>query len=120
MGHEKAMTIEDAIQHCYEVAELLRKNNPCDSCATEHEQLAKWLEELVQLRATLPDIETLMVERDGMRSNWYKSIESIKALKAERDAAVSDLRKLVPAWRWDGTVPAKEHGIPKCERVEFG
>lgn len=36
-----AMTLDDAIKHCYEVAE--RK---CDDCGKEHLQLAKWLEEL--------------------------------------------------------------------------
>ena len=93
------MTIEEAIRHCYEVAESLRKSNPCDTCAEEHEQLARWLEELVQLRAELPDVEALI---------------------AERDAAVSDLRKLVPIWAWDGLLRPKEKDIPKHGRVEFG
>ncbi len=120
MSNEKAMTIDDAIQHCYEVAESLRKSDPCDACAAEHERLARWLEELVWLRATLPDVEALIAERDGMRSNWYKSVKSIKALRAERDAAVSDLHKFVPAWRWDGVVLPKEKNTPKNGRVEFG
>lgn len=59
------MTIEEAIKHCKEVAELNRnqwKNCPaekdtrehltCEQCAEEHEQLAEWLEELVELRKT--------------------------------------------------------------------
>ena len=35
------MTLDEAIKHCYEVAD--RK---CDDCGKEHLQLAKWLEEL--------------------------------------------------------------------------
>ena len=42
--------------------------------------------------------EKLRVEAEGMRSNWYKSVEEIKKLraeleqvKAERDAAIEDL-----------------------------
>ena len=108
---DAAMTLDEAIQHCYEVAGRLRKSNPCDTCATEHERLAWWLEELKKLR----------VECDGLRSNWYKCAEKVKTLQAERDAAVSDLRKLVPAWKWDG---AKEQSsckeAPKCGCVEFG
>ncbi len=96
------MTIDDAIQHCHEVAESLRNSDPCDACAAEHEQLAQWLEELVQLRVALSDSAKIM-----------------KVLRAERDAAVSDLHKFVPAWRWDGAVSPKED-IPKNERVEFG
>lgn len=45
----------------------------------------------------------------------------IERLKNERDAAVSDLRKLVPAWKWDGE---KSQSLcektPKCGCVEFG
>lgn len=105
------MTLDEAIQHCYEVVERLRKSNPCDTCAAEHEQLAHWLEELKKLR----------VECDGLRSNWYKCAEKVKALRAERDAAVSDLRKLVPAWKWDGEKEQSSHEeTPKCGCVDFG
>lgn len=51
----------------------------------------------------------LRAEAEGMRSNWYKSVEGVKKLRAEleqvkreRDAAVEDLHKLCPAWKWDG------------------
>ena len=42
------MTIEEAISHCYDVAN--GKDNQCDECRQEHLQLAKWLEELRTLR----------------------------------------------------------------------
>lgn len=35
------MTLEEAIQHCEEVAA-----SKCDACGDEHEQLAAWLREL--------------------------------------------------------------------------
>ena len=62
----KQMTLEEAIKHCNEVAELLEeeansfdlcdrteKQMACNSgkCAAEHRQLAKWLEELKARRA---------------------------------------------------------------------
>lgn len=31
-----------------------------------------------------------------------KAVEELARVTAERDAAVSDLHKLVPAWKWDG------------------
>lgn len=108
---DAAMALDEAIQHCYKVAERLRKSNPCDTCAAEHEQLAHWLEELKKLR----------VECDGLRSNWYKCAEKVKTLRAERDAAVSDLRKLVPAWKWDGEKEqSSREEAPKCGCVDFG
>lgn len=46
--------------------------------------------------------EKLRVEAEGMRSNWYKSVEEIKKLRAEleqviaeRDAAVKDIELIV-------------------------
>ncbi len=39
------MTIEEAVRHCYEVAE-----NNCTDCGKEHLQLAEWLRELDRLR----------------------------------------------------------------------
>lgn len=48
------MTIDEAIKHCEEVAEKycekveeeLTADDFCDSCASEHRQLAEWLKEL--------------------------------------------------------------------------
>ena len=67
------------------------------------------------------DLKKLRVECDGLRSNWYKCAEKVKTLRAERDAAVSDLRKLVPAWKWDGEKEQSSHKeAPECGCVEFG
>ena len=40
------MTLDEAIKHAYAVA-----NSKCDSCGTEHRQLANWLDELKELKA---------------------------------------------------------------------
>lgn len=40
------MTLEEAIQHCYESIERMKSDGTCTECISEHEQLAKWLEEL--------------------------------------------------------------------------
>ena len=46
---EVKMTIEEAILHCRENAEKERAD--CNyGCAEEHEQLAKWLEELKNIK----------------------------------------------------------------------
>lgn len=58
------MTIQEAINHAKEVAERNRKqykncpaerqdieHQTCEMCAQQHEQLAKWLEEIQQYRA---------------------------------------------------------------------
>ena len=62
------MTIDEAIAHAREVAEIHRNNDKlnktlgvispyyktdCIKCAEEHEQLAEWLEELKALRLLL-------------------------------------------------------------------
>ena len=39
------MTLDEAIQHCEEVA-----NRDCSQCSKDHEQLADWLKELKELR----------------------------------------------------------------------
>ena len=51
------MTLDEAIQHCKEVAneeksKLLKVGEEyiCSECVEEHEQLAEWLEELKELR----------------------------------------------------------------------
>ena len=41
------MTLDEAIQHCYDV---VNTNKVCGECAKEHLQLAKWLEELKRYR----------------------------------------------------------------------
>ena len=55
--------------------------------------------------------EKLRVEAEGMRSNWYKSVEEIKKLraeleqvKAERDAAVDEVKHLKAVMRDEGIV----------------
>lgn len=57
--------------------------------------------------------------------NLQKKLEAaeviIERLKNERDAAVSDLRKLVPAWKWDGEKgQSSREETPKCGCVDFG
>lgn len=39
------MSLDDAISHCYDVAEKADADT-CDACRIEHLQLAAWLEEL--------------------------------------------------------------------------
>lgn len=43
------MTLNDAIEHCEEVANRMTAQG-CEECAEDHRQLAKWLNELKWLR----------------------------------------------------------------------
>ena len=78
------MTIDEAIEHAREVAEIQRNNDKlnktlgksspyyntdCIKCAEEHEQLADWLEELVMLR--LDSCMIHMPERLHLVENGY-------------------------------------------------
>lgn len=47
----KMMTLEEAIDHCEEVAKI-----ECGKCAEEHLQLAKWLKELKERRSFDTDL----------------------------------------------------------------
>jgi hypothetical protein len=50
----RALTLDEALKHCEEIAEKycekvedgLTADDFCDSCASEHRQLAEWLREL--------------------------------------------------------------------------
>ena len=79
------MTIDEAIQHAREVAEIQRNNDrlnktlgkgspyyntDCIKCAEEHEQLADWLEELKKRRS----------EDYGYMADIHQSIGYRKAL----------------------------------------
>ena len=43
-----ALTLDEAIRHCYEVYH--ERDDMCKECREEHRQLARWLEELRQLK----------------------------------------------------------------------
>ncbi len=44
------MTLDEAIQHCEEVA-----SNVCGECSEDHMQLANWLKELKELKEKTND-----------------------------------------------------------------
>lgn len=83
------MTIDEAIKHAEEVAEKycekveegLTADDFCDSCASDHRQLAEWLRELKKYRAifekvgeiladngyTIDDLDTIFAKTEGDR-----------------------------------------------------
>lgn len=91
MSETTTMSLDEAILHCQQIIERFKKETPGCACQLEHTQLLCWLTELKRLRS----------EVAGMRSNWYKCAESLRTIRAERDAAVADLKRLVPAWKYD-------------------
>lgn len=48
------MTLQEAIDHCKEVAAGGTEQGKCAECAADHLQLAGWLEELQQYRGYAP------------------------------------------------------------------
>lgn len=81
------MTLDEAIRHCYEVAENYRCQrddaadindvgtaSDCQNCADEHEQLASWLRELQELREGIGSVKL---------SNMKEALALIRTLKAE-------------------------------------
>ena len=67
------MTLEEAIKHCEEVADKycekvedgLTADDFCDSCASEHRQLADWLRELKAYREILANADKLIESEYG-------------------------------------------------------
>ena len=66
-----AMSIDEAIQHCEEMA-LCNKNG---ECGEEHRQLAEWLSELKRLRAE-PVRTELRKAVDLLHKNYEKALDS--------------------------------------------
>lgn len=77
------MMIDEAIRHCREKAEKLRKDsvkrlqvgllhaaNDCEECASEHEQLAEWLTELKQRREAEPVKHSKWICVDEKENVW--------------------------------------------------
>ena len=85
-GHidEPIITIDEAIEHCYEVAD-----KKCDDCGKEHLQLAKWLEELKESREIInrqkAEIERLRMQGEEAIScfNRMESLYKIKCKELE-------------------------------------
>ena len=61
------MTIDEAINHCVEVAE---KDCICEGCASEHRQLAEWLKELKTYREFADWLVKAVLEDD-----WEDSVD---------------------------------------------
>lgn len=66
------MTIEEAIQHCEEVATGETEQGKFPECSAEHNQLAWWLKELLALRAQQTPLD---------RSRWEGCEFCLETLK---------------------------------------
>lgn len=80
------MTLDEAIKHCHEKAEEIRKANeemPTDcklskdlcECASEHEQLAAWLTELKELKARPSREAVEKDELEGYQRGYLKGLK---------------------------------------------
>ena len=62
------MTLEQAIQHCKEVAIEYEAKGECYECGKEHRQLAEWLEDYKELRTVNTELKRLlMLAMDSMQ-----------------------------------------------------
>ena len=82
MNNKIDMTLNEAIEHCYEVANSTPCNESQKKCNAEHLQLAKWLEELREYRLRDNPIQKQLQMNVGsfINSGRYAEIESIKEL----------------------------------------
>ena len=82
MNENMDMTLDEAVEHCYEVANSTPCNESQKKCNAEHLQLAKWLDELREYRASDNPIQKQFKMRVGsfINSGCYVEIESIKEL----------------------------------------
>ncbi len=82
MTDNEIINIDEAIKHCYEVAD--RK---CDDCGKEHLQLAKWLEELKASRETInhqkAEIERLKNSVSTFKSCYETLTDMYETSKSE-------------------------------------
>ena len=86
------LSIDEAIAHAREVAEIQRNNDKlnktlgksspyyntdCIKCAEEHEQLAEWLEELKALREEKSEFQIMAKDNYemGMENGYKKAID---------------------------------------------
>lgn len=88
------MTLEEAIAHAREVASVQR--DKCEKCATDHEQLAEWLEELKDLRQGKADaIEEFrkdIIDKINFENKW---LFACKSNNADTSIMFSALRSFV-------------------------
>jgi len=56
------MTLEQAIQHCKEVAIEYEAKGECYDCGKEHRQLAEWLEDYKQLQEDYIELDRKLRE----------------------------------------------------------
>lgn len=69
------MKIEEAIKHCYDVA---NDSKQCEECRGNHLQLAHWLEELVDLRELLNALVTTENNCTKVETNIFDKEETIE------------------------------------------
>lgn len=68
------MKIEEAIQHCYEVANGNTHPNECDTCREEHLQIAHWLEDLKRFQeSSIENYNTIEVTFKNSRSAIWEA-----------------------------------------------
>ena len=61
------MTIEEAIQHCMDIAETQEMCSNGKKCAEEHRQLAEWLKELKALKEQTDTLNKIRAEIDNAK-----------------------------------------------------
>ena len=89
-------SLDEAIQHAREVAEIQRNNDKlnktlgksspyyntdCIKCAEEHEQLVKWLEDYKQIKMLIPIEQALKAEYN----KGYSKAENDYYVQSEKD-----------------------------------
>lgn len=73
------MTLDEAIEHCDEVAS---NNETCEECSSDHKQLKSWLIELKSLRTYYDKAMEIIAEKCDCQSCWCKDCK-VKCFDAD-------------------------------------
>ena len=85
------------------------------SCINENTHKSNYLGDTLMSYEVAEMIEDCLEETPTIEQETLPIVrqlrEKLARITAERDAAVADLRKLVPAWKWDGQKEEIDNGV---------
>lgn len=89
------LTLDEAIQHCKEVAIEYEAKGECYECGKEHRQLAEWLEDYKQLKADYIELDmqlrTANTENDELKRLLRLAVDDFQTAMLEEKCKVCAL-----------------------------
>ena len=127
------MTIDEAIIHAREVAEIQRNNDKlnktigksspyyntdCIKCAEEHEQIAEWLEDYKRIKMLIPIEQALKNEYNKALDDFVKFASDMPTVE-EEDGEVRPmwLEEMAEQLKAGGNIELSEHSKSQGNRT---